>query len=425
MPDGRLPHAGVDPVSQPSQLLSWSKSLEEDDMTPVFVVDACRTPIGKIKGALAEVRPDHLAADVIKALLDRNPGLDVAAIDDVYWGAANQAGEDNRNVARMAVLLAGLPVEIPGATVNRLCGSGMEAVGDAARAIAAGEADICLAGGSESMTRAPFVLARSADPFPRALDLADTRLGWRLVSPRMQELYPPITLGETAENVADKYGVTRERQDQWALRSHRLAADARDAGRFDAEIVPISTERAMVRQDEGINASITAEELAAKRPAFRKGGTVTGGNSSPLNDGAAALLLMSEDAVRRAGVTPLARYVGSAAAGVHPDYMGIGPVPAMHKALARAGWRLDEVDLLEVNEAFAAQSVAVVDELKADPALVNVNGGAIAIGHPLGCSGARIVTTLLHEMRRRGASRGAATMCIGVGQGIASLWEAA
>ena len=394
-------------------------------MTPVFVVDACRTPIGKIKGALAEVRPDHLAADVIKALLGRNPGLDVAAIDDVYWGAANQAGEDNRNVARMAVLLAGLPVEIPGATVNRLCGSGMEAVGDAARAIAAGEADICLAGGSESMTRAPFVLARSADPFPRALDLADTRLGWRLVSPRMQELYPPITLGETAENVADKYGVTRERQDQWALRSHRLAADARDAGRFDAEIVPISTERAVVRHDEGINASLTAEELAAKKPAFRKGGTVTGGNSSPLNDGAAALLLMSEDAVRRAGVTPLARYVGSAAAGVHPDYMGIGPVPAMHKALARAGWRLDEVDLIEVNEAFAAQSVAVVDELKADPGLVNVNGGAIAIGHPLGCSGARIVTTLLHEMRRRGAARGAATMCIGVGQGIASLWEGA
>ena len=394
-------------------------------MTTVFVVDACRTPIGKIKGALAGVRPDHLAADVIKALLERNPGLDVATIDDVYWGAANQAGEDNRNVARMAVLLAGLPVEIPGATVNRLCGSGMEAVGDAARAIAAGEADVCLAGGSESMTRAPFVLARSADPFPRALDLADTRLGWRLVSPRMQELYPPITLGETAENVADKYGVTRERQDQWALRSHRLAADARDAGRFDAEIVPISAERALVRHDEGINASLTAEELAAKKPAFRKGGTVTGGNSSPLNDGAAALLLMSEDAVRRAGVTPLARYVGSAAAGVHPDYMGIGPVPAMHKALGRAGWRLDEVDLLEVNEAFAAQSVAVVDELKADPGLVNVNGGAIAIGHPLGCSGARIVTTLLHEMRRRGAARGAATMCIGVGQGIASLWESA
>ncbi|HYB48105.1 MAG TPA: thiolase family protein [Streptosporangiaceae bacterium] len=394
-------------------------------MSSVFVVDACRTPIGKVKGALAEVRPDHLAADVIAALIRRSPWLDVSAIDDVYWGAANQAGEDNRNVARMAVLLAGLPAEIPGATVNRLCGSGMEAVCDAARAIAAGEADVCLAGGSESMTRAPFVLARSADPFPRALDLADTRLGWRLTSPLMKQMYPPITLGETAENVAGKYGITRERQDEWALRSHQLAAAARDAGRFDAETEPVTTSRGEVRHDEGINARLTAAELAAKPPAFRAGGTVTGGNSSPLNDGAAALLLMSEDAARRAGVAPLARYAGSSAAGVHPDYMGIGPVPAMRRALGRAGWRLDELDLIEINEAFAAQSVAVMDELKCDPDRVNVNGGAIAIGHPLGCSGARIITTLLHEMRRRGASRGAATMCIGVGQGIASLWEAA
>jgi 3-oxoadipyl-CoA thiolase len=392
-----------------------------DLMSPVFVVDACRTPIGKIKGGLAQIRPDHLAAGVIKSLAERNPALDPASIDDVYWGAANQAGEDNRNVARMAVLLAGLPVEIPGATVNRLCGSGMEAVTDAARAIAAGEADICLAGGSESMTRAPFVLGRTADPFPRSLDLADTRLGWRLVSPLMQETYPPITLGETAENVAGKYGVTRERQDEWALRSHRLAAAARDAGRFDAELVGV--EDADLASDECINPAITLEQLAAKRPAFRKGGSVTGGNSSPLNDGAAALLLMSEDAVRRTGVTPLARYAGAAAAGVHPDYMGIGPVPAMRRVLSRVGWDLDSLDLLEVNEAFAAQSVAVVDELKVDPDRVNPNGGAIAIGHPLGCSGARIVTTLLHEMRRRGARRGAATMCIGVGQGIASLWE--
>jgi 3-oxoadipyl-CoA thiolase len=391
----------------------------------VFVVDACRTPIGKIKGALAGIRPDHLAADVIKALLARNPWLDVLAIEDVYWGAANQAGEDNRNVARMAVLLAGLPVEIPGATVNRLCGSGMEAISDAARMIAAGEADICLAGGSESMTRAPFVVGRSEDPFPRALDLADTRLGWRLVSPRMQQLYPPVSLGETAENVADRYGITRERQDEWALRSHQLAAAARDAGRFDAEIVPVVTGRGEMGQDEGIKAGITAAELAAKQPAFRKGGSVTGGNSSPLNDGAAALLLMSEAAVRRSGVTPLARYAGASAAGVHPDYMGIGPVPAMNRVLGRAGWRIDDVDLVEVNEAFAAQSVAVVDELKLSHDRVNVNGGAIAIGHPLGCSGARIVTTLLHEMRRRGAARGAATMCIGVGQGIASLWETA
>ncbi len=396
-------------------------------MSPVFVVDACRTPIGTVKGALAEVRPDHLAAGTLKALAERNPWLDVAAIDDVYWGAANQAGEDNRNVARMAVLLAGLPVEIPGATVNRLCGSGMEAVADAARAIAAGDADICVAGGTESMTRAPFVVARTADPYPRSLDLADTRLGWRLVSPRMRDMYPPVSLGETAENVADRYGVSRERQDDWALRSHRLAAAARDAGRFDAEIVPVSTSRGEVRADEGVNAALTMAELAAKKPAFREGGTVTGGNSSPLNDGAAALLLMSEQAVRRTGATPIARYAGAAAAGVHPDYMGIGPVPAMNRALARAGWRAGDLDLVEVNEAFAAQSVAVVEELKLDPEKVNVNGGAIAIGHPLGCSGARIVTTLLHEMRRRGgarAARGAATMCIGVGQGIATLWEA-
>jgi acetyl-CoA acyltransferase len=393
-------------------------------VSSVFVVDACRTPIGTVKGALAEVRPDHLAADVLKALLARNPRLDVTTIDDVYWGAANQAGEDNRNVARMAVLLAGLPAEIPGATVNRLCGSGMEAVADAARAIAAGDADICVAGGSESMTRAPFVVARTADPYPRSLDLADTRLGWRLVSPRMQEMYPPITLGETAENVADKYGVTRERQDEWALRSHHRAAAARDAGRFADEIVPLTTSKGEVTADEGIKAGITIGELAARKPAFRKGGSVTGGNSSPLNDGAAALLLMSEEAVDRAGVTPLARYVGASAAGVHPDYMGIGPVPAMKRALARAGWPIEDVDLVELNEAFAAQSLACVDELKLDPEKVNVNGGAIAIGHPLGCSGARIVTTLLHEMRRQHAVRAAASMCIGVGQGIATLWEA-
>ena len=393
-------------------------------MSPVFVVDACRTPIGKVKGSLAEVRPDHLAAGILKALLTRNPAVEPLAIDDVYWGAANQAGEDNRNVARMAVLLAGLPVEIPGATVNRLCGSGMEAVSDAARAIAAGDADVCVAGGTESMTRAPFVIARTADPYPRSLDLVDTRLGWRLVSPRMQETYPPISLGETAENVADKYGITRERQDEWALRSHHRAAAARDAGRFDDEIVPVATSKGEVTTDEGIKAGMTLDELAAKKPAFRKGGSVTGGNSSPLNDGAAAVLLMSAQAVERSGVTPIARYAGSAAAGVHPDYMGIGPVPATNRVLARAGWRIEDLDLIEVNEAFAAQSVAVVDELKLDPEKVNVNGGAIAIGHPLGCSGARIVTTLLHEMRRRGAAKGAASMCIGVGQGITTLWEA-
>jgi 3-oxoadipyl-CoA thiolase len=393
-------------------------------MTAVFAVDACRTPVGKIKGALSPVRPDHLTADVLSALLARSPWLDPARIDDVYWGAANQAGEDNRNVARMGVLLAGLPVEVPGATVNRLCGSSLEAIASAARAIASGEADIVLAGGAESMTRAPFVLPRSPDPFPREAGVADTRLGWRLVSPRMQELYPPITLGETAENVAERYGVSRERQDEFALRSHQRAAAAWSAGQFAGEIVPVATPGGEVSQDEGIRPELTLADLAAKRPAFRAGGTVTGGNSSPLNDGAAGLLLVSEKVLSAAGAAPLARYVGTAAAGVHPDYMGIGPVPAMGKVLTRAGWQLDSLDLIELNEAFAAQAVAVSDELKLDPDRVNVNGGAIAIGHPLGCSGARITTTLLHEFRRRGASRAAATMCIGVGQGIATLWQA-
>jgi 3-oxoadipyl-CoA thiolase len=394
-------------------------------MTAVFAIDACRTPVGRIKGSLASVRPDHLTADVIGAMLARNPWLDPARIDDVYWGAANQAGEDNRNVARMGVLLAGLPVEVPGATVNRLCGSGMEAIANAARAIAAGEADICVAGGVESMTRAPFVLPRAAEPFPRETGVADTRLGWRLVSPRMQEMYPPISLGETAENVAERYQVSRERQDAFALRSHQRAARAQEEGRFAAQLVPVTTAAADVVRDEGVRTDLTMEELAAKRPAFRTGGTVTGGNSSPLNDGAACLLLVSGQALAAAGAEPLARYVSTAAAGVHPDFMGIGPVPAMGKVLARAGWRLDSLDLVEVNEAFAAQAVAVTDELKLDPDRVNVNGGAIAIGHPLGCSGARITTTLLHELRRRGGARAAASMCIGVGQGIATLWESA
>jgi acetyl-CoA acyltransferase len=393
-------------------------------MSAVFAVDACRTPIGRIKGALSGVRPDHLAAGVVAALARRNPWLDPAAIDDVYWGAANQAGEDNRNVGRMAVLLAGLPVTVPGATVNRLCGSGLDAIASAARAIAAGDADICLAGGSESMTRAPFVLPRAAEPWARDAGVADTRLGWRLVSPTMKELYPPITLGETAENVAAKYGVTRLMQDEFALASHQKAAAAQDAGRLAEEIVPVDTGRGEVTADEGINANLTMDDLAAKKPAFRRDGTVTGGNSSPLNDGAAGLLLMSERALAASGAQPIARYAGTGTAGVHPDYMGIGPVPAMTRALDRAGWQVGDVELTEVNEAFAAQAVATAAELKLDPATVNVNGGAIAIGHPLGCSGARITTALLHEMRRRGARRGAATMCIGVGQGIATLWEA-
>ncbi|HEY7145631.1 MAG TPA: acetyl-CoA C-acyltransferase [Streptosporangiaceae bacterium] len=394
-------------------------------MNAVFALDACRTPVGKIKGMLAGVRPDHLTAEVIKALLARNPWLDPAAIDDVYWGAANQAGEDNRNLARMGVLLAGLPVQVPGATVNRLCGSGMEAISAAARAIAAGEADICLAGGTESMTRAPFVLPRADGPFPREAGLADTRLGWRLVSPLMTELYPPVSLGETAEKVAGRYQVSRQRQDEFALASHQKAGSARAAGRFAGEIIPVPRPAGgEATEDEGIRPDLTLADLAARAPAFRPDGTVTGGNSSPLNDGAAGLLLMSERAASAAGAAPLARYGGTAAAGVHPDYMGIGPVPALSMAMRRAGWEAGDLDLIEVNEAFAAQAVAVTDELKLDPERVNVNGGAIAIGHPLGCSGARITTTLLHELRRRGAGRGAAAMCIGVGQGIATLWQA-
>ena len=393
-------------------------------MPVVFAVDACRTPVGRIKGALAAVRPDHLTAEVIRALLARNRWLDPARIDDVYWGAANQAGEDNRNVARMGVLLAGLPVEVPGATVNRLCGSGLEAIASAARAIAAGEADIVLAGGAESMTRAPFVLPRAGEPYPREAGVADTRLGWRLVSPLMQEMYPPVSLGETAENVADRYQVSRERQDEFALRSHQRAAAAERAGRLRDEIVPVPVAAGPVTRDEGIRPDLTLEDLAARRPAFRPGGTVTGGNSSPLNDGAAGVLLVSGEVAEAAGITPLARYAGTATAGVHPDYMGIGPVPAVGKLLRRTGWEPGNLDLVEVNEAFAAQAVAVCDELKLDADRVNVNGGAIAIGHPLGCSGARITATLLHEFRRRGAGRAVASMCIGVGQGIATGWQA-
>ncbi|MGQ0464723.1 MAG: thiolase family protein [Sporichthyaceae bacterium] len=392
-------------------------------MPGVFVVDACRTPIGRIKGSLAGVRPDHLSATVLAALLARVPSLDPATIDDVYWGAANQAGEDNRNVARMAVLLAGLPVAVPGATVNRLCGSGMEAITAGARAIAAGDADVIVAGGTESMTRAPFVMPRTDEAFPRGVEIVDTRLGWRLISPWMKAKYNTLSMGETAENVADRYGVDRDRQDAFALRSHQFAAAAWGAGRFADEVVAVDLPEGALAWDEGVKADLTLDQLRSRKPAFRKDGSVTAGNSSPLNDGSAALLLVSERMLSRLGVEPLARWVSGASAGVDPDYMGIGPVPATRKALDRVGWSIDDLTLLEANEAFAAQALAVVDALKADPAKVNVNGGAIAIGHPLGCSGVRIVTTLLHELKRRGGGRGAATMCVGVGQGIASLFE--
>ncbi|MFF8926357.1 thiolase family protein [Streptomyces longwoodensis] len=393
-------------------------------MRPVHFAAARRTPIGRLRGALSSVRPDDLAAGVIRALVADVPALDPARIDDVYWGAANQAGEDNRNVARMAALLAGLPESVPGATVNRLCASGLEAVTTAARTVAAGEADVVLAGGSESMSRAPFVLARPDEALPHRVETVDTRLGWRLVNPAMKELHGLLAMGETAEEVAERYGVSRERQDEFALRSHRLAAEARKNGHFDDELLPVERpDGVVVDADEGIREDTSYEKLASLKPVFRKGGTVTAGNASPMNDGAAGLLLVSEEALNDLGLESLGRYVAGTSAGVHPDVMGIGPVPATRKALARAGWGVDDLQEAEFNEAFAAQALACVDQLGIDPDLVNPTGGAIALGHPLGCSGARILTTLLHRMRRTGAERGLATMCVGVGQGSAVLVE--
>ncbi|MBO1415192.1 acetyl-CoA C-acyltransferase [Streptomyces sp. FH025] len=397
-------------------------------MRPVYFAAARRTPIGRLRGALATVRPDDLSATVLRALLTDAPALDPARIDDVYWGAANQAGEDNRNAARMAVLLAGLPESVPGATVNRLCASGLEAVTLAARAIGSGEADVVLAGGCESMTRAPFVLPRPDEALPHRIETYDTRLGWRLTNPRMAELHGVLSMGETAEEVASRYGIGRERQDAFALRSHQRAAAARKDGHFDAELIPVvRPDGVTVSQDEGIREDTSLEKLAGLKPAFRPGGTVTAGNASPMNDGAAGLVLVSEEALRDLGLQPLGRYVAGASAGVHPDVMGIGPVPATAKVLGRAGWTLAELDTAELNEAFAAQALASADGIGFDPEhadrVVNPSGGAIALGHPLGGSGARILTTLLHRMRRTGARRGLATMCVGVGQGTAVLVE--
>ncbi|MFE9095632.1 thiolase family protein [Streptomyces sp. NPDC007264] len=393
-------------------------------MRTVHFAAARRTPIGKLRGALASVRPDDLAATVIRGLMADVPALDPARIDDVYWGAANQAGEDNRNVARMAVLLAGLPESVPGATVNRLCASGLEAVTTAARAVAAGEAEIVVAGGSESMSRAPFVLPRPDEALPHRIETADTRLGWRLVNPAMKDLHGLLAMGETAEEVAQRYGVPRERQDEFALRSHRQAADARKDGCFDDELLPVTRpDGVVVTADESVREDTSYEKLARLKPVFRDGGTVTAGNASPMNDGAAGLLLVSEEALNELGLESLGRYVAGASAGVHPDVMGIGPVPATEKALARVGWTIGDIQEAELNEAFAAQSLACVDRLGIDPELVNPTGGAIALGHPLGCSGARILTTLLHRMRRTGSRRGLATMCVGVGQGSTVLVE--
>ncbi len=397
-------------------------------MRPVYFAAARRTPIGRLRGALATVRPDDLSATVLRALLADLPDLDPARIDDVYWGAANQAGEDNRNAARMAVLLAGLPETVPGATVNRLCASGLEAVTLAARAIGSGEADVVLAGGCESMTRAPFVLPRPDEALPHRMETYDTRLGWRLTNPRMAELHGVLSMGETAEEVATRYGIGRERQDAFALRSHLRAAAARKDGHFDAELIPVERpDGVTVGRDEGIREDTSLAKLSGLKPVFRPGGTVTAGNASPMNDGAAGLVLVSEEALRDLGLQPLGRYVAGASAGVHPDVMGIGPVPATAKVLGRAGWSLADLDTAELNEAFAAQALASADGIGFDPEqadeLVNPSGGAIALGHPLGGSGARILTTLLHRMRRTGARRGLATMCVGVGQGTAVLVE--
>jgi len=393
------------------------------------VVDGLRTPFGRYGGALKDVRPDDLAAHVIRALVERT-GVDPSTIDDVIIGAANQAGEDNRNVGRMAALLAGLPIEVAGQTVNRLCGSGLQAVVSAAHAIAYGDGSVFVAGGVESMTRAPFVVAKPSAAFPRGEQtMYDTTLGWRFTNPRLADAYYPYSMGETAENVVERCDVSREDQDAFALVSQRRWTDAHAAGRFADEVVPIEVAdgRATrtVDTDEHPRRDTTLESLAALKPAFKRdaSGSVTAGNSSGINDGAAAVLVMSEARAREAGLRPMARMVASAVAGVDPATMGLGPIPASTLALERAGLSVDDLDLVELNEAFAAQALPVMRELGLDPEKVNVNGGAIAIGHPLGASGARLTATLLHEMRRRGARYGLATMCIGVGQGIAAVFE--
>jgi 3-oxoadipyl-CoA thiolase len=399
-------------------------------MNDAVIVAAVRTPMGRHGGILKDIRTDDLAALAIAGLMERTV-IDAALIDDVYLGCTNQAGEDSRNVARNASLLAGLPYTVPGVTVNRLCGSGLEALNQAARAIAVGHGDAFIAGGVESMTRGPWVMGKPGAAFQRGdVQMFDSSLGWRFPNKRMGELYSLINNGETAENVADQAGISRADQDAFALASHQKAMAARTEGRFSNEIIPVSVSQRkgpalLHRDDEGPRADSTIEALAGLQPAFRKGGSVTAGNSSQLSDGSSALLVMSRQKAKALGLEPLARIVTSAVAGVHPDYMGIGPVPATRKALAQAGLSMHEIDLVEINEAFASQVLACARDLGIDPARLNVNGGAIALGHPLGCSGARLVTTLVHEMQRRGSRYGLASMCIGVGQGITTVVERA
>jgi 3-oxoadipyl-CoA thiolase len=397
-------------------------------MKEVVIVDAVRTPIGRYNGSLRHIRPDDLGAVVIKALVERNPVVPPEHIEEVVLGNANQAGEDNRNVARMSGLLAGLPVEVSGTTINRLCGSGLDAVNYAARAILAGEGDIFIAGGTESMTRAPFVMAKPSAEFPRGnMEMFDTTIGWRFVNSRMKEMYGTDSMPETAENVAKKYEISREAQDEFAAESQLRAQKAVEAGRFENEIVPVIYEdkkgnKTVIDADEHPRPGTTVEKLAKLKPLF-KDGTVTAGNASGVNDGAAALLLMSREKAEELGLKPLAKYIVSATAGLEPSIMGMGPVYAVQKALKRAKLSVEEIDLIELNEAFAAQSLGCIQELSLDPSKVNVNGGAIAFGHPLGASGARILTTLLYEMKKRDSKYGLATMCVGVGQGIATIIE--
>ncbi len=396
-------------------------------MEEAVIISAVRTPVGRYAGILKDVRPDDLAALVIAEAVKR-ANIDPSSVEDVIFGAANQSGEDNRNVARMGLLLAGLPVAVAGQTVNRLCGSGLQAINSAAQAIQTGAGDTFIAGGAESMTRAPFVMGKAETAFSRAMELQDTTMNWRFINPRLAEMYYPYSMGETAENVAEKYGVSRADQDAFALRSHQRAVAAQRTGRFEAEIVPVTIpqkkgEPLVVAVDEPPRPDTSLERLAALKPVFRQGGTVTAGNAAGINDGAAALVLMSLGRAQALGLRPRARIVASAVAGVEPAYMGLGPIPATRKVLQRAGLSLKDIDLIELNEAFAAQSLQCVRELEIDQEILNVNGGAIALGHPLGCSGARLTVTLLHELERRGGRYGLVTMCIGVGQGIATIIE--
>lgn len=391
-----------------------------------YIIDILRTPVGRLGGALASVRPDDLAAGVIKKLLERNPGIEPSMVEDVVFGAANQAGEDNRNVARMALLLAGLPVSVGGVTVNRLCASGLQAIMDSSRGIMNGDGACYIAGGVESMSRAPFVMAKADEAYSRKVEMHDTTIGWRFINSNLSKLYHPYSMGETAENVAEKWKISREEQDRFGLASQQKYFAAHKSEKFKDELVSVTVQKGKevidFQQDE-YPRETSREKLAQLKPAFKVNGTVTAGNSSGINDGAAACLMVSEDILKKTSLKPLARVVSMAVAGVEPAYMGVGPVPAVQKALQRAGLKISDLGLVELNEAFAAQSIACIRDLDLNPEIVNVNGGAIAIGHPLGCSGVRISATLIHEMQKRKVKYGLATMCIGVGQGAAIVYE--